>query len=87
VYCQVLAYKIKIILNALLYLAYLNRLFRAAGYTGRQLLTLSYTVIAAGIQIRNKILEYYPKRAGNAAGFTAGAAHLIAFEVAVRSPL
>jgi hypothetical protein len=83
---QVLAYKINIFFRVLFYLFNLYCLFRASGHAFREFSAYAYTVIAAGIQIRNKILENNPEGAGYGTGLAAGAAHLVTLDMAVTCP-
>ena len=85
--CQMLTDKINILLYALLYLFYFYCLLWTAGYTFGKFTYGTYAVIASGIQIRDKILEDYAKRTSESTRLTAGAAHLVAPQVAVRGTL
>ena len=82
-----ISYKINIFLRVLCDLFDLYRLLWACGYAFREFTGYAYAIITTGVQVRNKILEDYPKRAGDAAGLAACAAHLITLKMAVRGTL
>jgi hypothetical protein len=86
-HCQVLTHKINIFFQIFPYLFNLYRLLRAGGYAFGKLTRYVYTVIAPGIEIRDKILKDYPEGASKRTGLAARAAHLIAFYMAVGSAL
>jgi len=82
-----LSHKINVVIRAFLHFPDINCLMRTTGYAFRQLACFTYTIIAFRIQVRNKINEDHPERAGQGTGFTAGAAHLIALQVPVAGAL
>jgi hypothetical protein len=65
--CQVFADKIYVLVRILLDLFDLYRLVGTGSYAFGKFPVGAYAIIALGIKIGYKILEYYPERAGNRA--------------------
>jgi hypothetical protein len=86
-HCQVLTHKIDIVFRAFLHFPDLHCFLRASNYAFGEFPAFTYTIIALGIQIGDKIGKDHPKRTGEGARFAAGAAHLVTFQVPVRGAL
>jgi len=87
VHHQAFADKIDILLGDFLLVAYLDRPVRTSGGARREFSCHPDTIVAFRIEVRNKILKYNAERAGDTAGFTAGATHLCAPDVPVGGAL
>jgi len=84
---QMFTHEIDIMFKVLLDFFDGDRMVRTTGHTRGKFFRTPHAIIAARIKIRKKVVVYHAEGACDTARFAAGAAHLIAFQVAVERAL